>query len=152
MLDTSICPRHGRLCERQTRSGGLNGRPEKLQVHVCCGTAAGMAVACRSIMSHAFQPKYVTRSTHVPEHVPPAGQSCHSGLHAFLRHAQDVCYSWWCLSALSILGRLHWIDQAALTDFILDCQVGMRCVLPFYPVVLHCIHMYPPPVLSASLA
>lgn len=38
-------------------------------------------------------------------------------------HPQDVCYSWWCLSALSILGRLHWIDQAALADFILDCQV-----------------------------
>ena len=56
-----------RLCERQTKSGGLNGRPEKLQ---------------------------------------------------------DVCYSWWCLSALSILGRLHWIDQQALTDFILDCQVS----------------------------
>ena len=55
-----------RLCERQTESGGLNGRPEKLQ---------------------------------------------------------DVCYSWWCLSALSILGRLSWIDQQALADFILNCQV-----------------------------
>ena len=55
-----------RLCERQTESGGLNGRPEKLQ---------------------------------------------------------DVCYSWWCLSALSILGRLSWIDQRALADFILSCQV-----------------------------
>jgi geranylgeranyl transferase type-2 subunit beta len=58
-------PPRRRLCERQTRSGGLNGRPEKLQ---------------------------------------------------------DVCYSWWCLSALSILGRLHWIDAPALTAFILDCQ------------------------------
>lgn len=54
-----------RICERQTPSGGLNGRPEKLQ---------------------------------------------------------DVCYSWWCLSALAILGRLHWIDTAALRDFVLDCQ------------------------------
>jgi geranylgeranyl transferase type-2 subunit beta len=53
------------LAERQTRSGGLNGRPEKLQ---------------------------------------------------------DVCYSWWCLSALSILNRLHWIDQPALQSFILSCQ------------------------------
>ena len=53
------------LAERQTPSGGLNGRPEKLQ---------------------------------------------------------DVCYSWWCLSSLSILGKLHWIDQDALVDFILDCQ------------------------------
>lgn len=46
---------------------------------------------------------------------------------AVFAHPQDVCYSWWCLSALSILGRLHWIDQAALTDFILDCQVGLVC-------------------------
>ena len=57
-----------RLCERQTRSGGLNGRPEKVQ---------------------------------------------------------DVCYSWWCLSALSILGRLHWIDGAALSRFILFCQARL---------------------------
>eukprot|EP01026_Neomeris_dumetosa_P004706 TRINITY_DN112667_c0_g1_i1.p1 TRINITY_DN112667_c0_g1~~TRINITY_DN112667_c0_g1_i1.p1 ORF type:complete len:148 (-),score=20.59 TRINITY_DN112667_c0_g1_i1:115-558(-) len=53
------------LCERQTPSGGLNGRPEKLP---------------------------------------------------------DVCYTWWCLSALSILDRLHWIDQKELTRFILFCQ------------------------------
>lgn len=53
------------LCERQTTSGGLNGRPEKLQ---------------------------------------------------------DVCYSWWCMSCLSILGRLHWIDNEALSRFILYCQ------------------------------
>jgi geranylgeranyl transferase type-2 subunit beta len=53
------------LAERQTPSGGLNGRPEKLQ---------------------------------------------------------DVCYSWWCLSCLAILGRLHWIDQGALARFILWCQ------------------------------
>ena len=55
-----------RLAERQTKSGGLNGRPEKLQ---------------------------------------------------------DVCYSWWCLSALAILRRLHWIDRDALSAFILQCQV-----------------------------
>ncbi|KAL0049986.1 hypothetical protein WJX82_002124 [Trebouxia sp. C0006] len=53
------------LSERQTPSGGLCGRPEKLQ---------------------------------------------------------DVCYSWWCLSALCILDRLHWIDKGALTQFILFCQ------------------------------
>ena len=61
-----------RLCERQTKSGGLNGRPEKLQ---------------------------------------------------------DVCYSWWCLSALSILRRLHWISHEALVNFILDCQV-VQAALP----------------------
>mmetsp|Transcript_16842 Transcript_16842/g.43010 ORF Transcript_16842/g.43010 Transcript_16842/m.43010 type:complete len:328 (+) Transcript_16842:45-1028(+) len=53
------------LCERQTPSGGLNGRPEKLP---------------------------------------------------------DVCYSWWVLSSLGALRRLHWINGARLMDWILDCQ------------------------------
>ncbi|CDZ96817.1 rab geranylgeranyltransferase [Phaffia rhodozyma] len=35
---------------------------------------------------------------------------------------EDVCYSFWNLSALSILGKLHWIDQEKLIKFILDCQ------------------------------
>ena len=74
-----------RLCERQTRSGGLCGRPEKMQ---------------------------------------------------------DVCYSWWCLSALSILGRLHWIDGAALSRFILYCQARPlpRCVLLAVSIVLLFLH------------
>lgn len=53
------------LCERQTSSGGLNGRPEKMQ---------------------------------------------------------DVCYSWWCLTALSICRRLPWINREHLVRFILQCQ------------------------------
>ena len=45
-----------------------------------------------------------------------------------------MCYSWWCLSALAILGRLHWIDGAALSRFILFCQArpprcSLLCVL-----------------------
>ena len=53
------------LAERQVPSGGLNGRPQKLE---------------------------------------------------------DVCYSWWVLSSLSLLGRLHWIDAAKLRGFILSAQ------------------------------
>ena len=53
------------LAERQVSSGGLNGRPEKLN---------------------------------------------------------DVCYSWWVLSALSILERVHWIDKDGLRRFILRAQ------------------------------
>lgn len=34
----------------------------------------------------------------------------------------DVCYSWWVLSALTVLDRLHWIDHAKLRKFILACQ------------------------------
>ncbi|KAL0367103.1 UNVERIFIED_CONTAM: Geranylgeranyl transferase type-2 subunit beta 1 [Sesamum radiatum] len=53
------------LCERQVKSGGLNGRPEKLP---------------------------------------------------------DVCYSWWVLSSLIMIDRVHWIDKGKLVNFILDCQ------------------------------
>ena len=53
------------VAERQTPSGGLNGRPEK---------------------------------------------------------KPDVCYSWWDVSVLSMLGRLHWINVDALRDYILRCQ------------------------------
>lgn len=53
------------LCERQLPTGGLNGRPEKLQ---------------------------------------------------------DVCYSWWVLSALSILQKVSWIEKKKLGDYILSCQ------------------------------
>lgn len=34
----------------------------------------------------------------------------------------DVCYSWWVLSSLAMLGMLHWIDATKLTQFILRCQ------------------------------
>ncbi|CDO94307.1 unnamed protein product [Kluyveromyces dobzhanskii CBS 2104] len=34
----------------------------------------------------------------------------------------DVCYSWWVLSTLAILGKADWIDFSKLTDFILNCQ------------------------------
>ncbi|KAF5178876.1 Geranylgeranyl transferase type-2 subunit beta [Thalictrum thalictroides] len=53
------------LCERQLKSGGLNGRPEKLP---------------------------------------------------------DVCYSWWVLTSLILIDRVHWIDKVKLARFILDCQ------------------------------
>ncbi|KAJ2065500.1 Rab geranylgeranyltransferase [Coemansia sp. S146] len=55
----------GWLAERQLKSGGLNGRPQKLE---------------------------------------------------------DVCYSWWVLSSLKILDRVHWIDRSKLCDFILSAQ------------------------------
>lgn len=34
----------------------------------------------------------------------------------------DVCYSWWVLASLKIIGRIHWIDKAKLRSFILACQ------------------------------
>ncbi|MCJ1364264.1 hypothetical protein MMC16_003373 [Acarospora aff. strigata] len=53
------------LSERQLESGGLNGRPQKLE---------------------------------------------------------DVCYSWWVVSSLAMIEKLHWIDGKKLVNFILKCQ------------------------------
>ncbi|KAK1355806.1 hypothetical protein POM88_049062 [Heracleum sosnowskyi] len=62
------------LCERQIKSGGLNGRPEKLP---------------------------------------------------------DVCYSWWVLSSLIMIERVHWIDKENFAKFILDCRVTSEFDVPF---------------------
>ena len=44
------------------------------------------------------------------------------GLNGRPEKLPDVCYSWWVLSPLAILKRIHWIDGKKLTDFILRCQ------------------------------
>ncbi|CAG8488826.1 9390_t:CDS:2 [Dentiscutata erythropus] len=44
------------------------------------------------------------------------------GLNGRPEKLEDVCYSWWVLSALSILGRLHWINKEKLIEFILAAQ------------------------------
>jgi geranylgeranyl transferase type-2 subunit beta len=52
------------------------------------------------------------------------------GLNGRPEKLEDVCYSWWVLSSLSVLDRLQWIDANKLTEFILKCQVGLICCLP----------------------
>lgn len=47
------------------------------------------------------------------------------GLNGRPEKLPDVCYSWWVLSSLTILGRLHWIEKEALVRFVLACQVIM---------------------------
>jgi geranylgeranyl transferase type-2 subunit beta len=52
-----------------------------------------------------------------------AERQCDSGgLNGRPEKQADVCYSWWILSALSILGRVNWIDTSKLGQFILNCQ------------------------------
>ena len=52
-----------------------------------------------------------------------AERQCDSGgLNGRPEKQADVCYSWWILSALSIMGRVGWIDTGMLGGFILSCQ------------------------------
>ena len=45
------------------------------------------------------------------------------GLNGLPEKLEDVCYSWWVVSSLAMIGRIHWIDQNKLAKFILRCQV-----------------------------
>eukprot|EP00850_Spirogloea_muscicola_P023402 SM000354S13397 [mRNA] locus=s354:72461:75047:+ [translate_table: standard] len=44
------------------------------------------------------------------------------GLNGRPEKLPDVCYSWWVLSSLVIIDRLHWIHAPKLRRFILRCQ------------------------------
>ncbi|XP_031382960.1 geranylgeranyl transferase type-2 subunit beta 1 isoform X2 [Punica granatum] len=44
------------------------------------------------------------------------------GLNGRPEKLPDVCYSWWVLSSLIMIDRVHWIDKQKLGNFILDCQ------------------------------
>jgi len=50
-------------------------------------------------------------------------RQCDSGgLNGRPEKQADVCYSWWILSVLSILGKVSWINRDKLATFILKCQ------------------------------
>lgn len=48
------------------------------------------------------------------------------GLNGRPEKLEDVCYSWWIMSALVTLDASHLIDTEALKEFILKCQDGVE--------------------------
>ena len=63
------------------------------------------------------------------------------GLNGRPEKLPDVCYSWWVLASLKIIGKVHWIDKDSLVRFILasqDIETGGfadrpgDCVDPFH--------------------
>ncbi|KAJ3125826.1 hypothetical protein HK100_010571 [Physocladia obscura] len=44
------------------------------------------------------------------------------GLNGRPEKLEDVCYSWWVLSGLAIMNRIHWINRDKLVNFILNSQ------------------------------
>ncbi|XP_053455535.1 geranylgeranyl transferase type-2 subunit beta-like isoform X2 [Nycticebus coucang] len=50
------------------------------------------------------------------------GFGCRPGSESHAGQIYYVCYSWWVLASLKIIGRLHWIDREKLHSFILACQ------------------------------
>lgn len=44
------------------------------------------------------------------------------GLNGRPEKLEDVCYSWWVLSSLAMIGKKHWINGDKLIEFILSAQ------------------------------
>ena len=51
------------------------------------------------------------------------------GLNGRPEKLEDVCYSFWVLSAMAILRKIPWIDADKLTAFILSAQVRFSFAL-----------------------
>jgi geranylgeranyl transferase type-2 subunit beta len=50
-------------------------------------------------------------------------RQCDSGgLNGRPEKQADVCYSWWDIASLIMIGKLDWINKNKLIEFILDCQ------------------------------
>ena len=60
------------------------------------------------------------------------------GLNGRPEKLEDVCYSWWVLSSLAMIDRLHWIDGEKLSKFILRCQVRNINLLPIAEMLCSC--------------
>ncbi|CAE6480771.1 unnamed protein product [Rhizoctonia solani] len=78
-------------------------------VYVCLGTLA--------ILDKLDEVDQPTLAWWLAERQLPNG-----GLNGRPEKLEDVCYSFWVLSSLAILRKLHWIDGDALTRFILSAQ------------------------------
>lgn len=53
------------------------------------------------------------------------------GLNGRPEKLEDVCYSWWVMTSMAMIDRLHWIDQQKIASFILSCQVCIVHAVPF---------------------
>lgn len=110
------------LAERQTPSGeGLVGKLGRTAWRACSRHSNQEGPRTFStVRARCSPPPKVPSPGTEPEQ--PGLPVCAGGLNGRPEKLQDVCYSWWCLSSLSCLGRLHWIDGPRLARFILECQ------------------------------
>ncbi|KAF8509493.1 terpenoid cyclases/protein prenyltransferase alpha-alpha toroid [Gautieria morchelliformis] len=87
----------------------IGGESHAGQVFVC--------VAALSILDRMDEVDEKTLAWWLAERQLPNG-----GLNGRPEKLEDVCYSFWVLSSLSILKKLHWINSGALMSFILSAQ------------------------------
>ena len=59
------------------------------------------------------------------------------GLNGRPEKQADVCYSWWILSSMAMLGHLPWIDNDKLVKFILEYDILARYWFASFPFLLN---------------
>lgn len=93
--------------------GGFGSRPQS-ESH------AGLVYCCLGFLSITNRLEIVDRDLlawWLCERQLPSG-----GLNGRPEKLPDVCYSWWVMASLAMLGRLHWISKTRLEKYILACQ------------------------------
>eukprot|EP00980_Cylindrotheca_fusiformis_P023380 scaffold10429_cov126-Cylindrotheca_fusiformis.AAC.11 len=108
--------------------------PEAVEYIASCQNLDGGFGSMQGAESHAGQvfccigALSIAKSLHVIRHPDLLGwwlaeRQCDSGgLNGRPEKQADVCYSWWILSVLSILGRVDWISRDKLATFIGKAQ------------------------------
>ncbi|KAJ9100549.1 hypothetical protein QFC21_003592 [Naganishia friedmannii] len=103
----------GHIAKCRNFDGGF-GAAEGSESH---GGQIFVCVAALAILDRLDLVDTATLAWWISERQLPNG-----GLNGRPEKLEDVCYSWWNLSALSILGKLHWINREELIKFILNSQ------------------------------
>jgi geranylgeranyl transferase type-2 subunit beta len=91
------------------------------QVFTCCATLALASADARHETAVLAQAHGSRLGAWLAARQVPGG-----GLNGRPEKAPDVCYSWWVLSSLTLLRRLHWIDAPGVTCFVLHAQDGVK--------------------------
>jgi len=100
-------------CQNEDWAFGPNPGMESHAAYTFC--AMGALKLCGAIDSTAA---WVPQLGHwLAERQTPSG-----GFNGRPEKAPDVCYSWWILSTLEMIGKSHWIDKLSLAKFILRAQ------------------------------
>lgn len=115
-----------RGAESHAAQGEYEQRPLKARHSLMCSilalyySAAFTSVGVLTVLEALDRLDHVKVATWLSERQLPNG-----GLNGRPEKLEDVCYSWWVLTALSMLDKLHWIDAAKLRAFILSAQVRL---------------------------
>jgi geranylgeranyl transferase type-2 subunit beta len=108
--------------------------PKAVQYIASCQNLDGGFGSCKGAESHAAQvfccvgALSIAKSLHVLQRPDLLGwwlaerQVDSGGLNGRPEKQADVCYSWWILSVLKIIGRVDWISQNKLVTFIAKAQ------------------------------